>query len=87
MAVFLGIHKFPESFSEAQMQETWGKYQEACRQRGLRPMRVHYNGEKAMAFCETEGPSAESVMAAHEAVGKIPQELIEIKTLGQPFGR
>ncbi len=79
MPVFIGVHKM-EPFSEEKMQELWGKYKDQVQGLGLRAIRLHYNGEKGTAYCETEANSADEVMAAHQGL-KIPQEIIEIKTL------
>lgn len=80
MPAFIGVHKFAQSLSDEEIEGKWARYKESCASMGLKPVRLHYNGEKASAFCETEAGSSEDVRKAHEAAGLTVDDVIEIKT-------
>lgn len=80
MPFYIGVHKFPQSLSDEEIEGKWTKYKQSCASMGLKPVRLHYNGAKASAFCETEAKSDEDVRQAHEAAGLTVDEVIEVKT-------
>lgn len=80
MPMFIGVHKNLAYTDETQMQEGWTSYKEAATKRGLKPIRVHYNTSAGVAFCETQAQTADEVRAAHEDIGAIPDEIVEVKT-------
>ena len=87
MPYFIGVHKFPQALSDEEIEGKWAKYKRSCALMGLRPVRLHYNGAKASAFCETEAGNDEDVKKAHEAAGLTVDEVIEIKTAEQDSGQ
>lgn len=70
-----------EDVDEEKIKASWENYKAAATKRGLKPIRVHYNTDKKVGYCETEAPSATEVMEAHQEVAMPPQEIIEVKTL------
>lgn len=80
MPLIIGIHKIAGS-TEEQMQAGWAKYKEAAVGRGLKPIRVKYNLQKGLAFCETEAPTEAAVREAHQDAGVLPDDVIEAKVL------
>jgi len=80
MAIFIGIHRIEEAVEDSVLEESWGKYKEIAAKRGLKPLRVTYNGAEKIAICETEANSREEVADAHAELGMQPAEIIEVKT-------
>jgi len=79
MPFFIGVHKFPQALSDEEIEGKWAKYKQSCATLGIKPVKLHYNGAKASAFCETEASSEEEVTKAHEAAGLTVDEVIETK--------
>lgn len=80
MAKFIGVHKMGGPVTEEMFGKSWESYKAAAEKRGLKPLRVNYSAEKGVGFCETEANSIDEVKAAHEDVGVIPEEIVEVKT-------
>lgn len=78
MAIFIGIHK-TGPVDEEIFANGWEKYKEASSKMGMKAVKVMYNAAQGVGVCETEAQSAEQVKAAHEEVGMVPQEIIEVK--------
>lgn len=80
MAVFIGVHKIPAGLGEADLQNGWDSYKTEAQKRGLRPIRVRYNMEKGVAYCETEAPSENEVRDAHQNVQVPLEDVVEVKS-------
>ena len=81
MSVFIGIHKMDGPVEESIIKEGWPAYKEACEKHGAKAIRVDYNAQKGIAYCQTEADSEHEVHEAHEDIKMMPQEIFEIKTL------
>ncbi len=79
MAIFIGIHRTEQAVEDSALEESWEKYKEIATKRGLKPLRASYNGAEKIAICETEAATSEEVRAAHEELGMIPEEIIEVR--------
>lgn len=80
MAIFVGVHRLGAATEEEKLANSWNSYKEEARKMGLKPLRVNFSAEKGVAFCETEANSLEEVRLAHEKVGMVPEEIVEVKT-------
>ena len=79
MAIFIGLHR-SGPVDESVLANGWQKYKEVSEKKGMKAKRVMFNAAEGIAVCETEAASAEDVRAAHEEVGMVPEEIIEVKT-------
>lgn len=80
MSLVIGVHKIAGS-TEEEIQTGWAKYKEAAVKKGLKPVRVKYNLQKGLAFCETEAATEAAVREAHQDVGVSPDDVFEAKIL------
>lgn len=80
LPVFVGVHKIPAGSSEDMIQNGWNSYKAEAQKRGLKPIRVRYNMEKGVAYCETEANSENEVREAHQGVQVPLEDVIEVKS-------
>lgn len=81
MALFLGVHKLPSEMKEEELVESFDKYKETAKAKGITALSAVYSMEKGFAYCQTEADSAEQVKEAH-ADAEVPiDDVIEIKPM------
>ena len=81
MELFLGIHKLPDGFSDADAVKGFEEYKGSAKAKGLRPISAVYSLEKGFAHCLTEAPSAQEVKDAHSSVNIPLEDVVEIKQI------
>jgi hypothetical protein len=80
MAMFLGVHDMGGAVDDGTMGQNWSNYKAACANYGIKPLHVHFSGQKGRAYCVTEADSADQVQKAHQEAGAPPLEIIEVQT-------
>lgn len=71
---------FPAKISPAEFEVFYAKYEKACYEEGVIPLRLHVGYGEGRAFCFTMAPDAESVKRAHDRVGLPYDTITEITT-------
>jgi len=90
LRLFLDTHDktretFPAKLTPAQFADFYDKYQRACREEGVVPLRTHLSYEAGRAFCLNLAPDAEAVRRAHARVG-LPFDAITEVLTADPAG-
>lgn len=85
MRFFIDTHDsdkntFPKGITKEQFAEFYTKYEKACREEGVVPLRVHIGFQDGRAWCFNMAPSAEHVRRAHERVGLPFDSVTEVTT-------
>jgi hypothetical protein len=85
MKFFMDTHDrdnktFPEKITPAHFEGFYAKYEMACYEEGVIPVRLHVGYHDGRAFCLTMAPDAESVKRAHDRVGLPYDTITEIAT-------
>lgn len=80
---------FPAKITPLEFEGFYAKYENACYEEGVIPMRLHVGYDDGRAFCLTMAPDAESVKRAHDRVGLPYDTITEIAmaTPGDTFFR
>ncbi len=76
-----GSETFPGGLTRDQFELFYTRYEAACLEEGVVPLRIHLSYEAARAFCFTMAPDAESVRRAHERVGLPFDSITEVTTV------
>jgi hypothetical protein len=71
---------FPEKITPIEFEGFYAKYEKACYEEGVVPLRLHVGYGDGRAFCLTMAPDAESVKRAHDRVGLPYDTITEIAT-------
>ena len=71
---------FPEKITPVEFEGFYAKYEKACYEEGVIPVRLHVGYNDGRAFCLTMAPDAESVKRAHDRVGLPYDKITEIAT-------
>lgn len=71
---------FPAKITPAEFEPFYEKYERACYEEGVIPVRLHIGYNDGRAFCLTMAPDAESVKRAHDRVGLPYDTITEIAT-------
>ena len=66
---------FPAKITPIEFEGFYAKYERACYEEGVVPLRLHAGYNDGRAFCLTMAPDAESVKRAHDRVG-LPYDAI-----------
>lgn len=85
MRFFLDTHDrtnktFPAKLTREEFEIFFAKYEKACYDEGVVPVRLHVGYDEGRAFCFTMAPDAESVKRAHEKVGLPFDSITEVTT-------
>jgi hypothetical protein len=85
MRLFLDTHDrsrqtFPAKLTPGEFEVFFAKYEKACYDEGVVPMRVHLSYNEGRAFCLNMAPDVESVKRAHEKVGLPFDSITEVTT-------
>lgn len=71
---------FPAKITPIEFEGFYAKYERACYEEGVVPLRLHVGYDAGRAFCLTMAPDAESVKRAHDRVGLPYDTITEIAT-------
>jgi hypothetical protein len=85
MKFFMDTHDrrnktFPAKITPVEFEGFYAKYEKACFEEGVIPVRLHVGYDDGRAFCLTMAPDAESVKRAHDRVGLPYDTITEIAT-------
>lgn len=85
MKFFMDTHDrenktFPAKITPVEFEGFYAKYEKACYQEGVIPVRLHVGYNDGRAFCLTMAPDAASVKRAHDRVGLPYDTITEIAT-------
>jgi len=85
MHFFLDTHdrtkqSFPNQLTPEEFVAFFAKYEEACDEEGVIPLRAHVGFEDGRAFCFNMAPDADAVRHAHERVGLAFDSITEVTT-------
>jgi len=88
MRFFLDTHDrskgtFPTKLTPLEFEGFYAKYEKACYEEGVVPVRAHVGFDEGRAFCLNLAPDAESVKRAHEKVD-LPYDSITEVTMATP---
>ena len=88
MRFFLDTHDrskgtFPAKLTPLEFEKFYAKYEKACIDEGVVPVRAHLGFDEGRAFCLNLALDAESVKRAHEKVG-MPYDSITEVTMATP---
>ncbi len=80
---------FPAKISPLEFEGFYAKYEKACYEEGVIPVRLHIGYEEGRAFCLNMAPDVESVKKAHARVGLPYDSITEVAmaTPGDTFFR
>jgi hypothetical protein len=86
MKFFVDTHSqesetFPAGLTKAQFEIFFTKYEQACQEEDVVPLRIHLSYDDGRAFCFTMAPDAEAVRRAHEKVGLPFSTITEVTTV------
>ncbi|MCG7871282.1 MAG: DUF4242 domain-containing protein [Candidatus Thiodiazotropha lotti] len=86
MKFFIDTHSqehetFPAGLTKEQFELFYTRYEQACMEEDVVPLRIHLNYEDARAFCFTMAEDAEAVQRAHERVGLSFDSITEVTTV------
>ncbi len=71
---------FPAKITPIEFEGFYAKYEKACYEEGVIPVRLHVGYNDGRAFCLTMAPDAESVKRAHDRVGLPYDTITQIST-------
>ena len=71
---------FPANITPVEFEGFYAKYEKACYEEGVIPVRLHVGYKDGRAFCLTMAPDAASVKRAHDRVGLPYDAITEIAT-------
>ena len=71
---------FPAKITPIEFEGFYAKYEKACYEEGVVPVRLHVGYDDGRAFCLTMAPDGESVKRAHDRVGLPYDTITEIAT-------
>lgn len=71
---------FPAKITPVEFEGFYAKYEKACYEEGVIPVRLHVGYNDGRAFCLTMAPDTESVKRAHDRVGLPYDTITEIAT-------
>jgi hypothetical protein len=71
---------FPAKITSLEFGGFYVKYEKACYEEGVVPLRLHVGYEAGRAFCLTMAPDADAVKRAHDRVGLPYDTITEIAT-------
>ena len=71
---------FPAKITPIEFEGFYAKYERACYEEGVVPLRLHVGYNDGRAFCFTMVPDAESVKRAHDRVGLPYDAITEVAT-------
>jgi hypothetical protein len=71
---------FPAKLTPQEFEVFFAKYEQACYDEGVVPVRVHVGYDEGRAFCLTMALDAESVKRAHDKVGLPFDSITEVTT-------
>lgn len=85
MKFFLDTHDrtrgtFPEKLTPAEFEVFFAKYEQACFDEGVVPLRTHVGYDEGRAFCLNMAPDGEAVKRAHQRVGLPFDSITEVTT-------
>jgi hypothetical protein len=85
MRFFLDTHNrsngtFPAKLTPQEFEVFFAKYETACYDEGVVPVRLHLSYNEGRAFCLNIAPDADSVKRAHEKVGLPYDSITEVTT-------
>lgn len=85
MKFFLDTHDrtrntFPDKLTPAEFEAFFAKYEQACYDEGVVPLRTHVGYDEGRAFCFNMAPDADAVKRAHERVGLPFDSITEVAT-------
>ena len=81
MAMFIGIHEFPEGITDEDVQKSWEAYKASALKTGIKALNAVSNSKKRKAFCYTEADSEEQVRKAHADAHVEVKDVIEVAQL------
>lgn len=77
-------HKtFPAQITPKEFEGFYAKYEKACQEEGVIPVRLHVGYNDGRAFCLTMAPDADAVKRAHDRVG-LPYDTITEVLMATP---
>jgi len=71
---------FPPKLTPDDFELFFAKYEKACYEEGVVPLRAHVGYDEGRAFCFNMAPDAESVRRAHERAGLPFDSITEVTT-------
>lgn len=71
---------FPAKITPIKFEGFYTKYEKACYEEGVIPVRLHVGYNEGRAFCLTMAPDIEAVKRAHDRVGLPYDTITEIAT-------
>lgn len=74
---------FPAKISPAEFESFYAKYEKACYEEGVIPVRLHVGYKDGRAFCLTMAPDTDAVKRAHDKVG-LPYDAITEVAMATP---
>jgi hypothetical protein len=85
MRFFIDTHDritgtFPEKLSPEDFEGFYAKYESACFEEGVVPLRTHVGFEEGRAFCFNMAPNAEAIRRVHETLGLPYDSITEVTT-------
>lgn len=85
MRFFMDTHDrsrgtFPAKITPQEFEVFFAKYEKACYDEGVVPVRLHVGYNEGRAFCLNMAPDGESVKRAHEKVGLPFDSITEVTT-------
>ncbi len=85
MRFFLDTHDkanntFPDNITPAEFEMFFQKYEKACYEESVVPIRVHVGYEDGQAFCLNMAENVAAVRRAHEKVGLPFDSIVEVET-------
>lgn len=85
MRFFIDTHDrarqtFPAGLTPADFEGFYAKYEAACYDEGVVPLRTHVGFEDGRAFCFNMAPDAEAVRRVHDKLGLPFDSITEVTT-------
>lgn len=85
MRFFIDTHDarrntFPQGLTPEAFEGFFEKYEKACYEEGVVPIRIHLSYQESRAFCLNMAPDAEAVKRAHDRVGLPYDSITEVTT-------
>lgn len=85
MKFFIDTHNassntFPHGLTTEQFEMFYSRYEQACYEEGVVPVRIHVGYGNDRAFCLTMAPDEDAVRRAHERVGLPFDSITEVTT-------
>lgn len=86
MRFFIDTHDrarqtFPAGLTPADFEGFYAKYEAACYDEGVVPLRTHVGFEDGRAFCFNMAPDAEAVRRVHDKLGLPFDSITEVTTV------